>query len=156
MSKELQYLRNLDGKLWEEKEGYTRYASFTTPKLYKYRERTDGLVLTRSQWKKVKKIFNKHDLMAAMWPTDSHFSIKLSIYKPAEPLYPHVKPTPEKLLELHCKHMPKEMIEDVKGYDPMFEQWFTIMSGFSHSDSNVNQLKWHGIEGAKDRERYRY
>jgi len=155
MNKDLQYLRNLDNKLWEEKESYSRYGSYIS-KPYKYSENIEGLILTSHQWKKIKKIFNKYGLMAAMWPTDSHFAIRLSIYKPAEPLYPHVDVKPEKLLELHCKHIPKEMIEDIRGYDPTFEQWFAVLSEFSHSDSNVKQLKWHGIEGAKDRERYRY
>jgi hypothetical protein len=152
---DLEWLRWLDDQIWKEVWGHDRFKGH-----YKYRKEHRRLKV--KEWARFHKICQREDLMYFMANCHFGFQISISVYKPAEPMYPGLPNEPEHLITITPDHAPSRVEKEWRNqegrgtFDASWDKW----SPFTHSEENKAKLVWHGKrwlkDGAAEKSRYDY
>lgn len=135
---DLNFLKKLDARLWVVHNEGERGSSRGIGQYYLEKDKE---LLTVDDWRKIKKLIQRHSLICVPGAGPFGFGRSLALYKqPPDAPYPGTEKAfkPEYLLSFSNKHM-----EPVLGSKSDYNEWWKEMESLVYNDQNKALVKAH-------------
>ena len=137
LERDLGWLRELHGKLWEDKDEHSRFGSRTVKVALPRR-------LTDVEWAHVRAVVEEHHLPVTMVNTRFGFGVGMFIYGPErEALYPGVEEEtkPEAITMVSQAHLPESESSFEHDNRIMFNDGWRCFEPLTHAEPNFDRLR---------------